>query len=162
MHPIHDTDPILLLAVSLAAKRRPAELPEVVAAIDLLQEKIPGETKFIDTIARLSVAGLLIAVDGGLALTPAGETLIEALPRKRETGEQLLALKAGLGAYAPGAAHPAVVLLGSDVMAAFLAHRQASKSTAKNLLVPKPKAADTSKARPGQRQRKPMPARKKR
>lgn len=162
MHPIHDTDPTLLLAVSLAAKRRPAELPEVVAAIDLLQEKIPGETKFIDTIVRLSVAGLVVAVEGGLLLTPAGEKLIEALPRKVETEERLRALKDGLSAYVPGEAQAAVTLLGADVMAAFLAHRQASKSTAKNLLVPKPKAVDTPKARPGQRQRKPMPARKKR
>ena len=45
------------------------------------------------------------------------------------------------------------------VTAAILAHRAAEKTTAKNLLVPKPKPeADVHK--PGQRQRKPMPARK--
>lgn len=161
MHPIHDTDPLLLLAVSLAAKRRPAALEEVVAAIDLMQEKIPGESKFIDTIARLAVAGLLHAPEGGLALTAAGESLIAPLPRKAEAGEQLLVLKQALAAYMPSAEQPPVVLANADVLAAFVAQRTAAKSTAKNLLVPKPKTADTSKARPGQRQRKPMPARRK-
>lgn len=160
MHPIHDTDPLLLLAVALAAKRRPAELLEIVAAVDLLQGKIPGETKFAETLARLAVAGLIVAADGGLALTPAAQKLIEVLPHKREAGEQLLALKDGLAAYAPGPEQPPVVVEGAAVLAAILAHRAAAKSGAKNLLVPKPKPTDT--ARPGQRQRKPAPARRKR
>jgi len=41
-------------------------------------------------------------------------------------------------------------------------HRAAAAAPARNLLVPKPKPAETSKSRPGQRQRKPMPARRKR
>ena len=42
---------------------------------------------------------------------------------------------------------------------AILAHRAASATAAKNLLVPKPKPVETAK-RPGQRQRKPLPARR--
>lgn len=160
MHPIHDTDPLLLLAVALAAKRRPAELPEIVAAVDLLQVRIPGEARFAETIARLAVAGLVVAADGGLALTPAAERLIAALPAKGEAGERLLALKTGLAAYAPGPEQPPVVIEGAAVLAAIQAHREAARSGAKNLLVPKPKPA--ADARPGQRQRKPAPARRKR
>ena len=37
MHPIHDVDALLLLAIGLASKRRPAEPLEIVAAIDLIQ-----------------------------------------------------------------------------------------------------------------------------
>lgn len=161
MHPIHDTDPLLLLAVAMASKRRPAELLEIVAAVDLLQGKVPGETKFADTLARLAVAGLIVgSEEAGLALTPAAQRLIEVLPRKGEAEERLQALKEGLGAYAQGPEQPPVVIAGAAILTAILAHRAAAKSTAKNLLVPKPKPAETT-SRPGQRQRKPAPARRK-
>jgi hypothetical protein len=45
------------------------------------------------------------------------------------------------------------------VTAAIQAHRAAGKTAAKNLLVPKPKP-EAEVHKPGQRQRKPMPARK--
>lgn len=161
MHPIHDTDPLLLLAVAMASKRRPAELLEIVAAVDLLQGKVPGETKFADTLARLAVAGLIVgSEEAGLALTPAAQQLIEVLPRKGEAEERLQALKGGLGAYAPGPEQPPVVIAGATILTAILAHRAAAKSPAKNLLVPKPKPAETT-SRPGQRKRKPAPARRK-
>lgn len=160
MHPIHDTDPLLLLAVAMASKRRPAELLEIVAAVDLLQGKVPGETKFADTLARLAVAGLIVGSEAGLALTPAAQQLIEVLPRKGDAAEQLLALKGGLAAYVPGLEQPPVLIEGAAILAAIQAQRAAARSTAKNLLVPKPKPVEN--ARPGQRQRKPAPARRKR
>ena len=40
MSPIHDVDVLLLLAVSLAAKRRPAEPVDIIAAIDLIQKNV--------------------------------------------------------------------------------------------------------------------------
>jgi hypothetical protein len=43
---------------------------------------------------------------------------------------------------------------------AVAAHEAGTAGSAKNLLVPKPKEADRTQARPGQRQRKPLPARK--
>lgn len=159
MHPIHDTDPPLLLAVAMASKRRPAELLEIVAAVDLLQGKIPGETKFAETLARLAVAGLIVGSEAGLTLTPAAQQLIEALPRKGDAEAQLQALKSGLAAYAPGPEQPPVVIEGAAILAAVQAQRAAARSTAKNLLVPKPKPVEN--ARPGQRQRKPAPARRK-
>ena len=66
MHPISDTDALFLLATTLASKRRPAELVEVIAAFDLLQEPVPSSGRLIDSIQRLSAHGLRCEVDGGL------------------------------------------------------------------------------------------------
>ena len=81
------------------------------------------------------------------------------LPRKAETPERLFALKDNLSLYNIKGEHAAVVLTAEQVTAAILAHRAAAKTTAKNLLVPKPKP-EAEVHKPGQRQRKPMPARK--
>ena len=81
----------------------------------------------------------------------------DAAPQSR-----LDAAKQALVDYVPGAEQAPVVVELAAVSEAIAAHRAAAASRAKNLLVPKPKAAETSKARPGQRQRKPMPARRKR
>ncbi len=85
MYPIHDHDPLVLLATALAAKRRPAELLEIMAAIDLIQGNIPNEEKLSEAFARLGQNGLLVARDGGVALTPAAESQIEAL--RSESGK---------------------------------------------------------------------------
>lgn len=161
MHPIHDHDPLMFLAVALAAKRRPAELVDVVAAIDLLQIAIPGEQRFIDSFARLAEAGLLLGRDDGLALTPAGLALFEALPKLSDGEERVFSVKQALATYTPGIAELLSAIEPAAVTAAIAAHRTAAAGPAKNLLVPKPKPAETSKSRPGQRQRKPMPARRK-
>ena len=55
---------LLLLAIGLASKRRPAEPLEIVAAIDLIQGNIPAEAKLSEAIARLAVHGLIGEVDG--------------------------------------------------------------------------------------------------
>ena len=161
MHPIHDHDPLLFLAVALAAKRRPAELVDVVAAIDLLQIAIPGEQRFVDSFARLAAAGLLIGQGEGIALTPAGLALFEALPKLSDGEERVYSVKQALSGYTPSTAEPLAVEFAA-VTAAIAEHRAAAAGPARNLLVPKPKPAETSKSRPGQRQRKPMPARRKR
>ena len=74
MYPIHDHDPLVLLATALAAKRRPAALLEIMAAIDLIQGNIPNEAKLSEAFARLGQSGLLVERDDGVALTPAAET----------------------------------------------------------------------------------------
>lgn len=159
MHPVHDVDVLLLLSTSLAAKRRPAELLEIVAAADLLNKNIPGEQKVVESFERLSKSGLLVEAEGGYLLTPAAQEMITGLPRKGETPERLFALKDNLSLYNIKGEHAVVVLTTEQVTAAILAHRAAAKTTAKNLLVPKPKQEAETK-RPGQRQRRPMPARR--
>ena len=65
MHTIHDVDVLLLLASALAAKRRPADLAGIMAALDLVQKNIPAAPKLGEAFARLGSYGLLVARDGG-------------------------------------------------------------------------------------------------
>ena len=156
MQHIRDYDPLLLLATAMAAKRRPAELVEVIAAIDLIQGSVPGEEKLLETISRLGQLGLLLEADGGLALTPAAQGLVEALPAKADYAERLFDLRARLAAYVPPGEAAPIQLDAAVVHAAILEQRAAAKVGGKNLLMPKPPAEKTSQARPGQRQRKPL------
>lgn len=157
MPPIHDVDVLLLLATALAAKRRPAEPAEIMAAVDLIHGNIPNEDKLSDAFSRLGQQGLLVETGGRVALTAAAEKMIEALPRKGEPAERLLDLKGQLAAHAAPGEGVAIQFAPEQLRAAILAHRAAGQSAAKNLLVPKPKP-ETTQQRPGQRQRKPAPA----
>ena len=159
MHPVHDVDALLVWAVALASKRRPAELIEIVAAADLLNKNVPGELKIVDAFERLSKGGIICEIDGGYALTPSAQLIVSNLPRKAETAECLFAIKDNLSMFKGQGESPVVVLNAELVTAAIQAHRAAGKTAAKNLLVPKAKP-DTDAPRPGQRQRKPLSARK--
>lgn len=159
MHSIHDVDVLLLLATLPAAKRRPAELIEIVAAIDLLQNNVPAAPKLCEAFARLAANGLLRQIDGGYALTPDAEAMLTRLPKRADTAERLFIIKDKLSLYESKGEHAAVSVAEADVNAAIAAHRAAAAGTAKNLLVPKPKP-EVDKQRPGQRQRKPLPTRK--
>ncbi len=159
MTPIHDVDVLLLLATALSAKRRPAELVEIMAAIDLLQGNIPAEAKLSEGIARLAGNGLMIEAGSGLALTPDAQKLVEGPPRKGDAAEHLFLVKNRLSEYKVKGEHAAILIAEEQLTAAMLAHRAAAAGAARNLLVPKPKPAETAK-RPGQRQRKPVPARR--
>lgn len=161
MPPVFDVDALLLLATAIAAKRRPAELAEIVAALDLMQGNIPGEEKLSDAFARLGTGGLLLTQGDGVALSTAAEQLIEQLPRKGEHAARLFELKGLLAAH-PWATDGVAIVVGADqVRTAILAHRATIAAGGKNLLVPKPKP-EAAQARPGQRQRKPMPKSRKR
>lgn len=155
MSSVHDVDVLLLLATSLAAKRRPAEPGEIVAAIDLIQGNVPGEEKLSEAFVRLGSHGLLQGNPAGVALTAAAEALIESLPRKAAPAERLFELKGLLANARPAADGVPVVLPAETLRAAILAHRAAAASGVRNLLVDKPKP-EAGQARPGQRQRKPL------
>lgn len=161
MHPIHDVDVLLLLAISLAAKRRPAEPAEIMAAIDLIQGNIPAEEKLSDGLSRLGRHGLVDGSEGRLALTAAAEKMVEALPRKGEAEERLRDLKRLLAAHGSAGDGAAIEMAPEQLRAAILAHRAAGQGGAKNLLVAKPKP-EAGPQRPGQRQRKPAPAKRRR
>ena len=157
MTPIHDVDALLLLATALSAKRRPAALVEIMAAIDLLQGNIPAEAKLSEAVARLAVNGLLVELDGGIALTSAAQKVVEGLPRKADTAERLFIIRDRLSDYRVSGEHDAIQLDPEQLREALLAHRAAAAGAGRNLLVPKPKPAEDIK-RPGQRQRKPRGA----
>lgn len=159
MHPVHDFDALLLLAVALSSKRRPTELLEIMAAIDLIQDNIPTETKLVDAFSRLALHGLLIEQNGGYSLTPDAQVMIKSLPKKAESAERIFHIKDLLSEHITRGEHADVVVAAEDIKVAIQAHRLAAQSKAKNLLVPKPKPAEPV-ARPGQRQRRPAPARR--
>lgn len=142
MRPVHDIDAIILMATTLSSKRRPAELTEIVAAADLLQDFVPSAEKIRDAIQRLSACGLICASEDKFALTPLGQKIMATQPKKKAgTAEEAMpAIKAGLEACRPTAECAAIVLSEEQVAAAIRTHKLSRKASGKNLLMPKPKA----------------------
>jgi hypothetical protein len=161
MSPTQPVDALLLFALALASKRRPADLTEVVAAADLSQGAqgiIPSSTELSEAFARLSGAGLIGEDDRGLVLTPEAQKLMASLPRKADTLARVAGIRERLAAHAPVQPYPVIMPTPEQLDAAIAAHRANGKSPAQNLLIPKPKPADSG-SKPGQRQRKPRPGR---
>ena len=150
MYPVHDVDAILLLALSLAAKRRPAELVEIIAAAELTQGAIPPETKLSDAFYRLSEYGLICAQDGGYTLTPDAQLILTGQAKKAKTPERIYDIKEHLADFHLNGEHAIILLTVEQIAEAIAAHQTTKKSTGKNLLIPKPKPAEDGK-RPGQR-----------
>lgn len=138
MQPIHDIDVVILMAVALAAKRRPAELVEIVAAADLIQGMIPFESKLGGAIASLTYHGLIQVEGEEYTLTPAGLALVSDPPKKVDTPTQLAALREKMASYYPRREHKAVELTVEQLMAAVAAHKKVKKTPAKNMAMPKP------------------------
>ncbi|HEX5338861.1 MAG TPA: hypothetical protein VFW53_10540 [Gallionella sp.] len=149
MYPVHDVDAILLLALSLAAKRRPAELVEIIAAADLAQCAIPAEAKWSESIYRLSAYGLICEQDGGYTLSPDAQEMMASQRKKADTPERIFALKENLADYHLKGEHAAIQIAEQKIGAAIVAHRAAR--AARGWLKPKPKPATDERQRPGQR-----------
>jgi len=159
MHPVNDVDALLLLATTLAAKRRPAELLEIIAAVDLIQPEIPGEAKLGESFARLATNGLICEVEGRYTLTADAQKIMAGQPKKGASDERIFRVRDDLSAYKPKGAYAPVLLTAEQLGTAIRTQRTAGEGIAKNLLVPKPKP-EGDRQKPGQRQRKPMPARR--
>ncbi len=149
MHPIHDIDVLLLLALSLASKRRPAELVEIMAAADLTQATTPPEAKWVEAFARLASHGLLSEVEGRYTLTPEAEIVMAGQPRQTDVAKRTFRIKEKLAAYTVSGEHAPVIVTAAQITAAILEQRKSGKDIAVNLLVPKPKPPQN--ARPGLR-----------
>lgn len=138
MLPIHDIDAVILMAITLAAKRRPAPLVEIVAAADLIQGMIPFESKLSSAIATLSRHGLIRADGEGFTLCQTALALVTDLPNKVDTPTQLAVLREKMAAYHPRRESPVIDIPAEQLVAAVSAHKQARKTPAKNLAMPKP------------------------
>jgi len=151
MHPIRDVDALLLMATALSTKRRPAELTEIMAAMDLFHGSIPLDVDLADAFLRLSTHGLIGEQADGFTLTSAALELMAGVRHKRkaEPGERLLAIKQELAGYTPKGEGAAIRLATDKISAAILAHRAFLKGPGRNMLVPKPKAAVDKAKRPG-------------
>jgi hypothetical protein len=139
MRPIQDVDALILMATTLSAKRRPAELVEIVAAADLIQGFIPSAEKLGGAIQRLSTLGLISAAEGGFTLTPIGQEIMAKQPKKAAMEELVIAIRSKLAAYRPKEEHPTILLTQEQLGAAIKAHKAARKAPGKNLLIAKPK-----------------------
>lgn len=161
MQALPDIDAILLLATTLASKRRPAELVEILAAAELIESDLPSETRLWESLGRLAARGLIEGQgDGGVGLTPAAQAMLAEQRKSADTAARLADLKAKLAAQAPERTPCTLGVTVAQVGAAILARRAFAQAGGKNLLVPKPKAPEGARQRPGQRQRKPLPARR--
>ena len=149
MHPIHDADVLLLLAMAIASKKRPAELFEIMAAADLIQGFIPAE-KLGGAFHRLSTQGLICEAEGRYALTPQAQEVVSGQPRKADMAARIAGLKEKLAAYTPKGEHAAILLGAEQLGAAIVAHRTAGQGAGRNLGMPKPKQAQRNDRRPGQ------------
>lgn len=152
MYPVHDVDAILLLAMSLAAKRRPADLFEIIAAADLAQGVIPPETKLSDAFYRLSEYGLICAQDDGYTLTPDAQQILSGHTKKAKSQERIYDIKENLADFHLNGEHAIVLVTAEQIVAAIAQYRAAKQGSGKNLLVPKPKPAED----PRRGQRKPF------
>lgn len=160
MHPIRDIDVFLLLALALASKRRPAELGEIVAATEIVQGVIPADVRLVEAFSHLASHGLIRAQDGGFTLTAEAQNVMANPSRTADTTKRIAGIKEKLVAYEAKGEHAPIQLTVKEVCAAILAHRASAKRPGNNLLAPKPQATAGDKPRPGQRQRKPLPARR--
>lgn len=149
MHPLHDIDALLLLALALASKRRPAELVEAIAAVDLLQGAIPSDAKLAESFERLATNGLVCAEEGHFTLSAASQAIVTGLPKKADTAERIFEVRQRLAAHVGQGEQAAAMPTIEQLSAAILAHRAAGQGAGKNLLMPKPKTADIEKKRAG-------------
>lgn len=133
----HDPDAVILMAVTLSSKRRPAELVEIVAAADLILGFVPFAEKLGAAIERLSARGLIGMTEGGLTLTDAGRETMSKQPRKAGQEEIIAALRSSLSTWRQRAEHPPILLTPEQLGAAIRAHK-ATRKTGKNVLMPKP------------------------
>ena len=152
MHPIHDVDVLLLTATALAAKRRPAELTEIMAATHLIHGSIPLDVDLAAAFLRLSTQGLLAEEAGRYTLTPDAAAFMAGVRHKRkaEPEQRLLVIKQALADYTPKGGGAAITLATEQIGVAIQAHRAFLKSPGRNMLVPKPKPALDKAKRPGQ------------
>ena len=144
MYPVHDVDAILLLALGLAAKRKPAELVEIVAAADLVNGAIPPEMKLSDAFSRLSAYGLIREQDGGYILSEDAQQMMASLRKKAETPERIYDLKESLADYHLQGQHQMLQVDPDQLLVAIQAYKKA-RSSERSWLIEKPKPVWISK-----------------
>ena len=139
MYPVHDVDAILLLSLSVAAKRRPADLVEIIAAIDLAQSPTPSENKLSDSFARLSTYGLIVEVDGGYALSADAQEMMVSQRKNDDTARKIFRVREHLADYHLNGEHATILIHPDQFLAAIKAYRADKNASGKSLLSQKPK-----------------------
>lgn len=139
MYPVHDADAILLLSLSVAAKRRPADLEEIITAIDLAHDVIPSAPKLSDAFARLSAYGLIIEIDGGYTLSADAQEMMASQRKNDDTKKKMFRVKEHLADFHLKGEHTAILIHPDVLRTAIEAYRAGKQTTLRSWLLPKPK-----------------------
>ena len=139
MHPVHEVDAILLLSLSVAAKRRPADLAEILAAIDLAHGAIPSGAQLSKSFASLSAHGLIVGIDGGHTLSSDAQKMMASQRKKDDTEKKILRLQEHLADYPLKGEHLEVKISPAQITAAVAAYQTDKRTSSRNSLTPKPK-----------------------
>lgn len=123
MQQIHDADVLLLQAITLASKRKPAVVDEIVVAVAMIQPQLPSESKLLGAFARLSSHGLIVAQGEGYTLSADAERLLAGTSKKGDSNEQAYRIKEKLASFDTGADHPEVQPAALDLSKAIIAWR---------------------------------------
>lgn len=139
MHPVHDVDAILILSLSVAAKRRPANLVEIVTATSLAQGTIPAAPLLSAAFARLSACGLVSCIDGGYTLSAAAQEMLASQRKNDDNEKKLSRIMEHLASYRCKGEHPSIQVGPEQLLAAVKEYKAANRSSDKSLLTSKPK-----------------------
>ena len=142
MYPVYDDDAALLLSLTVAAKRRPAALDEIITALTMAQHgEIPAKYKLVDAFARMGVCGLIAEAEGGYTLSAVAQAMMAGLRAKDDSATRLARLKQQLSDFDPKNKHPSIRVTQELLLAAIQSYKAALHShKGKNIQTDKPKS----------------------
>jgi hypothetical protein len=141
MYPVYDDDAALLLSLTVAAKRRPAALDEIITALAMAQHgEIPAKSKLVDAFARMGVCGLIAEAEGGYTLSAAAQAMMTGQRAKDDSATRLAHIKQQLADFDPKGKHPSIQVTQQQLLAAIQSYKAAQHGhQGQNMLTDKPK-----------------------
>jgi len=145
MYPVHDDDAALLLSLTVAAKRRPAALDEIITALAMAQDgEIPAKSKLVEAFARMGVCGLIAEAEGGYTLTASAQAMMTGQRAKDDSATRLVRLKQQLTIFDPKGEHPSIQVTQEQLLAAIQSYRAAQHSHhGQNIQTDRPKSKNS-------------------
>ena len=142
MYPVHDDDAALLLSLTVAVKRRPAVLDEIITALAMAQHgEIPAKSKLVDAFARMGVCGLIAEAEGGYTLSAEGQAMMTGQRAKDDSATRLVRLKQQLSDFDTKDKHPSIRVTQEQLLAAIQSYKAAQHShQGKNIQTDRPKS----------------------
>jgi len=141
MYPVYDDDAALLLSLTVAAKRRPAALDEIITALAMAQHgEIPAKSRLVDAFARMGVCGLIASAEGGYTLSAEAQAMMTGLRAKDDSAARLARIMQQLTDFDAKNKHPIIRVTQEQLLAAIQSYKAAQHShKGKNIQTNKPK-----------------------
>ena len=142
MYPVYDDDAALLLSLTVAAKRRPAVLEEIITALAMAQHgEIPAKSKLVDAFARMGVCGLIVEAEGGYTLSAEAQAMMTGQRAKDDSATRLVHLKQQLTNFDPKVKHPGILVTQEQLLEAIQSYKAAQHShQGQNIQTDRPKS----------------------